>query len=209
VDDGDGSITYTGGWVNSPAIPLSSGLSPLLYGNTTHWSSTVGDSLQFKFEGSSVSVFGIATNISLGNITTTYTLDGVSNVRGLPQGTLDSLPMVNLFHADVQPGVHTLVVDVTEIEAPQALGIDFIAYNASFNSISSLSGGASAVHKSAPSLNTGSKAGIAIGVLAFVTLLASLFVVFRGRYTRNRNPKIRLSDSVESGTKKPFPHSMW
>lgn len=145
--------------------------------------------------GSSVSVFGIATNISLGNITTTYTLDGVSNVQGLPQGTLDSLPMVNLFHADVQPGAHTLVVHITEIEAPQALGIDFIAYNASFNSISSLSGGAPAVHNSSHSLNGGSKAGIAIGALAFVTLLASLFMVFRKRYTRNKNPKIRLSDS--------------
>ncbi|KAF8903157.1 hypothetical protein CPB84DRAFT_1845979 [Gymnopilus junonius] len=206
VDDGDDSVTYSSGWTGRPAALPSFASSPSLYENTTHWSSTIGDSLQFKFEGSSVSVLGIVTNISLGNITATYTLDGVSNVQGLPQGTLDSLPMVNLFHADVQPGVHTLVLNITEIQAHQALGVDFIAYNATSNSISSLSGG---IQQSADTLSTGSKAGIAIGVLAFVALLASLFGVLHKRYTRNRNPKFRLSDGVESGFKKPFPPTTW
>lgn len=209
VDDTDNSIIYSGSWKNSPAVPLAFDYSTSLYRNTTHWSSTVGDSLQFKFEGSSISVFGIASNISSGgNITATYTLDGVAQVQSLPQGTLDSLPMVNLFHADIQPGAHTLIINLTDIQAPRALGIDLIAYNASFNSISSQPT-ASSSSASGSGLKVGPKVGIALGVIAGVALLASLFVLLSRRYIRNRNPKFPLSDSLESGTKKSLPHSTW
>lgn len=212
VDDTDNSIVYSGSWKNSPVVPLSFTNSNSLYRNTTHWSSTIGDALRFQFEGSSISVFGIATNISSGgNITANYTLDGVSQVRGLPQGTLDSLPMVNLFHADVQPGVHTLIINITDIQAPRTLGIDFIAYNASFNSITSISKNASPsfASKSSGGLKVGSKVGIAVGVLACVALLASLFVVFSRRYPRNRNRKFPISDSLESGIEKSSPRFTW
>jgi len=209
VDDTDNSIIYSGNWKNSPAVPLSFDYSTTLYRNTTHWSSTVGDSLQFNFQGSSISVFGIATNISSGgNITATYTLDGVSQVHGLPQGTLDSLPMVNLFHADVQPGVHTLIINITDIQAPRALGIDLITYNASFNSISS-EPNALPSSASKSGLNVGSKVGIVLGMVAGIALLASLFVFLGRRYIRRRNPKFPLSDSLESGTKKSSPHFTW
>jgi len=209
VDDTDSSIIYSGSWKNSPAVPLSFDYSTSLYRNTTHWSSSVGDSLRFTFQGSSISVFGIATNISSGgNITATYTLDGVSQVQSLPPGTLDSLPMVNLFHADVQPGAHTLIINVTDIQAPRTLGIDLITYNASFSSISS-EPNVSPSSASKTSLNVGSKVGIALGVLAGVALLASFFVLLGRRYTRNRNPKFPLSDSLESGTKKSSPYSTW
>jgi len=210
VDDADDSIVYSGSWKTSPLIPLTFGHSNSLYDNTTHWSSTVGDSLKFQFEGSSISVFGIATNISSGgNITASYTLDGVSKVQGLPQGTLDSLPMVNLFHADVQPGIHTLIINITDIQAPRTLGIDLITYNASFNSISSSSTNAFSTSKSNDGLNAGSKAGIAVGALACAALLASLFLFFGRRYIRNRNPKFPISDSLESGTKRSLPYSTW
>jgi hypothetical protein len=213
VDDADDSIVYSGSWSNSPVIPLSFDYATSLYRNTTHWSSTVGDTMRFKFLGSSISVFGIARNISSGgNITATYTLDGVSKVQSLPEGTLDSLPMVNLFHADVQPGIHTLIMNITDIQAPRALGIDFIAYNASFSNISFLPISntlPSPANKSGGSLNAASKVGIAIGILAGVALLASLFVVLGRRYVRNRNPKFPLSDSLESGTQKSSPYDAW
>jgi hypothetical protein len=204
VDDTDASIIYSGSWKNSPSVPLSFDYSNSLHRDTTQWSSTVGDSLQFQFEGSSISVFGIATNISVGNITSNYTLDGVSKVQGLPQGTLDSLPMVNLFQADVQPGVHTLIINITHIQSPQTLGIDLITYNASFNSISSLS---TTARKSSDALNVGSKVGIAVGVLACVALIASVVVFSSRRYIRNRNTKFPEYHSLEYAAKKSLRYS--
>jgi hypothetical protein len=204
VDDTDESIVYSGGWKNSPSVPLSFDYSNSLHRDTTQWSSSVGDSLQFQFEGSSISVFGIATNISVGNIAANYTLDGVSKVQGLPQGALDSLPMVNLFHADVQPGVHTLIMNITHIQAPQTLGIDLITYNASFNSISSLS---TTGRKSSDALDAGSKVGITIGVLACVALVASLVIFLGRRYIRNRNTKFPEYHSLESAAKKSLRYS--
>ena len=52
VDDSDTAITYSGGWTTNPPHPLSFDYSTSLYKNTTHWSSTVGDTLEFKFTGS-------------------------------------------------------------------------------------------------------------------------------------------------------------
>ena len=51
VDDADDSIVYSGKWTDSPPIPLTSAALASMYDNTTHWTSTIGDSLQFKFEG--------------------------------------------------------------------------------------------------------------------------------------------------------------
>lgn len=213
IDDEDNSIVYSGSWSSNPPVPLSFDYATSLYRNTAHWSSSVGDSFQFKFQGSSFSVFGIARNISSGgNITVTYTLDGASNVQSLPQGTLDSLPMVTLFHADVQPGLHTLIMNITDIHASQALGIDLITYNSSMNSIPSIStsnASSSSARKSSGIPDAGSKAGVAVGVLAGLALLASLLVVLRRRYIRTRNPKFPLSDSLESGTKKSSLHPIW
>jgi len=211
VDDADDSIVYSGSWKDTPSVPLDFDHSNSLYHNTSHWASTVGDSLQFQFNGSSISVYGIATNISSGgNITANYTLDGVSKVQSLPQGTLDSLPMVNLFHADVQPGLHTLIINITDIQAPRTLGIDLITYNASFNSISSAPTTAStSANKPSGGLSVGSKVGFGVGAVTCAVLLASLLVVFGRRYMRNRNTNFPKSDSLESGTKKSSPHSTW
>jgi hypothetical protein len=204
VDDSDSSISFAGSWSNSPSTSLSFDYSTSLYMNTTHWSSKTGDSLQFQFEGTSISLFGIVTNMSGGgNITASYTLDGVSTSLAIPPGTLQSLPMVKLFHADVKPGIHNLAVDITNIQGSPSLGIDFITYNASFDSVS----GDDAIGSlNNNSLNLGSKVGIAVGVLMFFMILASLLIFAGRRYLRNKNPKFKLPDSLESqsfSTKQP------
>jgi hypothetical protein len=51
VDDADSSITYSGNWATSPPSPISFDYSTSLYRDTTHWSSSVGDTLQFQFTG--------------------------------------------------------------------------------------------------------------------------------------------------------------
>ncbi|PPQ74887.1 hypothetical protein CVT26_011448 [Gymnopilus dilepis] len=198
VDDTDNSMSFSGSW--STLLPALKTKSPSLYRATAHWSSTVGDSLQFTFMGSSVSVFGIAANISLGNITTSYNLDGVSSTSGLPQGTIDSAPFVELFRADTESGTHTLTVDITGIQPSQALGIDFITYKASFDSISSLSDPSSAQHHG--TLSTGSKIGITLGVLALTAILAGFLLLIRRRYRQPKNTKFRIYDSFETGDKK-------
>ncbi|KAF8878152.1 hypothetical protein CPB84DRAFT_1688421 [Gymnopilus junonius] len=192
VDDSDSSISFSGSW--SPVSPIS--VVPPLYRGTAHWSSVIGDSLQFEFEGSSISIFGTAVNVSEGAITTMYTLDGVPTISGLPRGTIGSTSFVQLFHADVKSGSHALIVNITGIQLTQALGIDLIAYNASFNSISSLPSLSGSKPKS--SLNTGSKIGITFGVLAFAAIVAALLLFLRRKYTRPKNLDSDFTIAVSS-----------
>ncbi|KAJ3509996.1 hypothetical protein NLJ89_g4918 [Agrocybe chaxingu] len=213
IDDTDGSISYAGSWTTDAPVPLNFDYSTSLYKSTAHWSSRVGDSFHFQFRGSSISVLGIAANISGGgNITATYTLDGVSNTHGLPTATLDSLPMVHLFHADVQPGEHTLIVNITSIQAPRSLGIDLITYNASFPNIASVGGTASVAATSGAGSKTpswGPKVGIAIGVVAGVSLVLAILIIFwqRNRLRKDVEGKtleVTLNDSKHKRDSKPY-----
>lgn len=140
--------------------------------------------------GTSISVFGILANTSSGgNISATYTVDGISKTLGIPKGTLDMLPMVQLFHSDLQAGSHTLVVNVTDIAAPRALGIDFITYNASFDSLSSsLPAGASNQKK------LGLRVGAAIGAISCVLLLCALVAYLWRRRQLKQRRGVKLSD---------------
>jgi hypothetical protein len=198
VDDADSSITYSGNWASSPPSPISFDYSTSLYRDTTHWSSSVGDNLHFQFTGSSVSVFGIATGIaSGGNITASYTLDGDSKALSIPQGTLDSLPMVELFHADVHLGLHTLSINITSIQSPRALGIDFIAYNASFNNITPDPTAAAAANPGAPhKSDVRAKVGAVFGALAGVAMLVGLSVLLWRKYAVRRNRSQKLPDAA-------------
>lgn len=51
VDDSDSSVHYSGAWSTKLASPISFDYSTSLYGETTHWSSKIGDTLEFAFEG--------------------------------------------------------------------------------------------------------------------------------------------------------------
>lgn len=220
VDDSDTSIVYSGNWSTTPPSSVVVDASSPLYGNTAHWSSNIGNSLEFQFTGrlllqrndiilqlieikigSSISVYGILANLSTNeNITAAYIIDGISKVQSIPQGTLNSLPMVELFHADVQPGDHTLFVNITEIQITQAIGIDFVAYNASFDTIApaSTASSTSSALGSSRSLRVGAKVGISVGVLAAIMLATLCMVLWRRRSLRNpKNPKFRLPDDCK------------
>ncbi|KAF9046568.1 hypothetical protein BJ165DRAFT_1585235 [Panaeolus papilionaceus] len=132
ADDTDASIFYSGTWSEQSLLRVPFDYSTSFYNNSTHWSRSIGDNIRFEFEGTSISIYGIVANISSGaNITAEYAIDGVSKMYNLPQDTLDSLPMLELFHAEVDAGTHTFMMNITSIQATQALGIDFIAYNSS------------------------------------------------------------------------------
>jgi len=128
-------------------------------------------------------VLGIASNISAGgNISANYTLDGVSKIQSIPKGTLDSVPMLNLFQADVQPGSHTLIINITDIAAPRALGIDLFTYNASFDSIPSVSStSSSSASKDVGSFGLRSKIGIILGIFSVIALVCGAVMMIIGR----------------------------
>lgn len=54
VDDADPAFIYSGKWTTTPLNPITFDYSTSLYRNTTHWSSTIGDTLQFNFIGASL-----------------------------------------------------------------------------------------------------------------------------------------------------------
>lgn len=53
VDDTDPSISYAGNWGTFLPFNATANLFPPLYRGSAHWSSTIGDSLHFQFEGTS------------------------------------------------------------------------------------------------------------------------------------------------------------
>jgi len=190
VDDRDTLIKYTGNWATEPSTPLALDYASSLHRDTAHWSSSVGDTVEFEFAGNSVAVYGLASNLASGNITATYTVDGDTKTRTVPEGTYDSVPMAQFFHADLAPGVHTLIVNVTEIAPAQRFALDFIAYNATDDSIVKLPGfeaqgssnaaaGPDGAAGSSP--NLGAILGGLFGALAVVAALGVAFFVWRRR----------------------------
>ncbi|KAF8888441.1 hypothetical protein CPB84DRAFT_1786068 [Gymnopilus junonius] len=183
LPDGEHTITYSLPQIISP------------FHLWTTWRSTVGDSLQFEFEGSSISVYGIAVNISEGSIIANYAIDnGASTPSGLPPVYHRFHPFVQLFHADLEPGTHTLALNVTQIQSNQALGVDLFTYNASFSDVSS----SSSISSSKPKLNAGSKAGITVGVLAFAAIVAFLLLSYAGVEAGDRKSSFPLQTGKQT-----------
>ena len=92
--------------------------------------------------------------------------------------------MAELFHADVQPGNHTLIFNITDIQGERALAIDFIAYNASFNSLAPPPPGsadASVVPDWAP------KVGISLAAIAGFAFLLTIGLIFWQRFRKDRH----------------------
>lgn len=218
VDDTDSSLIYTGKWVDHPPNPLLLDFSTGLFRNTSHWSSTVGDTIQFRFSGitallafsslpvltfwcagTSVSIVGVVTNVSAGgNISATYTIDSDTPVlRSIPKGTLEGMPMTELFRADVEAGTHTIFVNVTQVPPPMALGIDFISYNASFENLASMPDYKPSSDTSSPGppqpnkLPAGVIAGGIVGGVALIVVVALCAFIWK-RYLLRR-PKTSWS----------------
>jgi len=100
--------------------------------------------------------------------------------------------MVELFHADMQPGDHTLIVNVTNIGGPQALGIDLITYNASFPTLASLTGTSTpGPVRTEGHVNVGAKVGITIGIVATLLLTFAIGFMYWRRERRNKNKGLK------------------
>jgi hypothetical protein len=183
VDDNDKSITFRGSWSQSSQYPPSFDYASRLYQSTSHWTSKVGDTMEFKFEGSSVAVFGMVAynQTALRNFTADFIVDGVSQSRTISNKSLSYLPMVEFFRADLQDGNHTLLFNLTDIQGDRALGIDLITYNASFNHITPPPRGSSGVPSWAPKL------GIALASIAGFAFLLTVGIIFWQRFRKDRH----------------------
>jgi len=184
VDDNDKSITFRGNWSDASPYPPSPSFdyTSRLYQNTAHWTSNVGDTMEFKFEGSSVAVYGMVAynTTALRNITADFIVDGLTQTRTISNKTLPYLPMVELFRADLQDGNHTLLFNLSDIQEERALGIDFVAYNASFNYLTPPAR-SSGVPEWAPKL------GIAFASIAGFAFLLTIGIIFWQRFRKDRH----------------------
>ncbi|KAL0579129.1 hypothetical protein V5O48_002861 [Marasmius crinis-equi] len=188
VDDTDSEIQYSGNWRTEPVSPSAMKFdytsSPYL--NTTHWSNTVGDSVTYSFEGTSVAVYGVipASNTLFPNrnVTATYAIDGQEPTTlsfASESGLGRPIAMSQLFLSqDLLEGKHTLVLKVTDLPdlSTSGLGLDFITYNASFNDLSSAGKG--------PTVSSGALSGghgtliwqpVLGALLGFIALLLGVF----------------------------------
>jgi hypothetical protein len=183
VDDTDKSISFRGSWSQSSQYPPSTPVDYVarLYQNTAHWTSTIGDTMEFSFEGNSLAIYGMVaySAIALRNITTDFIIDGVAQTRTtISNKTSPYLPMVELFRADLGDGNHTLLFNLSDIDGDRALGIDFVTYNATFNYLTPAS-------NSSPSWAL--KLGIALASIAGFALLLTLGIIFWQRFRKDRH----------------------
>lgn len=184
VDDTDQSIAFRGKWSQSSPYSPAVDYTSRLYKSTSRWTSNVGDTMEFKFEGNSVAVFGMVAynSMALRNITADFTVDGVSQTWTISNKTLPYLPMVELFRADVQDGNHTLLFNLTDIQGERALGIDFVTYNATFDYLTPASHGQSSrVPAWAPKL------GIALASIAGFAFILTVGIIFWQRFRKDRH----------------------
>ncbi|KAF8073691.1 hypothetical protein FPV67DRAFT_761104 [Lyophyllum atratum] len=192
VDNVDTSITYNGAWTTEAIPPIILDSYTTSYHNITHWSTTVGDTFQFQFTGSSLTIFGTFINISFGQtFLATYTVDDVPITEAMPMGTLDGMPMTQLFSTEVTGGNHTVLVNITQISPPLSVGFDFLTYDASFASLESMPGYA-APSSSSHRISAAAIAGGVIGVISFIGAMLLLIVLLRKRYRKMKQKDGRM-----------------
>ncbi|KIM46780.1 hypothetical protein M413DRAFT_422146 [Hebeloma cylindrosporum] len=163
VDDDNSAIQYSGTW-SSNTSPFNAGTLPdgFPVGNSTHRSTTLGDTITFRFTGesifgiksdrlsykigTSVSVYGIFSWVQVGSLTATYTLDGTtvpqtySVTTRSPQFMEDYGEASNyiLFSSEtLAAGDHTLVINITQC-INQTFILDYITYAPSFSALASM-----------------------------------------------------------------------
>ncbi|KAJ6543581.1 hypothetical protein DFH09DRAFT_37784 [Mycena vulgaris] len=194
VDDDDPELIYAGKWAtNTNFFTVGHGFpSGLPFQNSTHQSSTVGDSLAFQFAGTSVEVHGVFQWNVTGSIAASFSVDGKPSGLSFVSSTeasFDDQPNFEFFKATgLQPGNHTLVVNVTNVVGAQSLMLDYILYQPSFDTLASkpnfsaASSPASASHS--PQSNVKAIAGGVVGGLVLVLLGVAFLLWNRSRRRR-------------------------
>ncbi|KAF8194205.1 hypothetical protein BJ912DRAFT_924282 [Pholiota molesta] len=143
VDNNDPSLQYSGSWAESQdgfdAGTLPDGLP---VGNTTQRTTSIGDTMTFRFSGTSISIYGIFSWTNIGSISATYTIDGVPSSLSYPvtssspehvSADKEASNFVFFDQEGLSAGPHMLVLNVTDIRN-QIFILDYIVYTPSFSS---------------------------------------------------------------------------
>ncbi|KAK0464539.1 uncharacterized protein EV420DRAFT_1516866 [Desarmillaria tabescens] len=196
VDDYDPDIAFSGNWSNVAIYPTEFDYSTGPYKDTAHWSNTAGDSFSFRFYGSSVAVYGIISNSTDtgSSAVLSYSVDAeqATTSVSLASGTNQPVPMAQLFSVDVPDGLHTLVVNVTFVLNLRQIGIDFVTYNASFESIDSIpfvSDSPVSATSSSKATKVGAIVGGVVGGIAFVAVFALFLYILKNRVHQRRRTR--------------------
>lgn len=150
VDNEDPAIRYSGTWTRTPDefIPghIPAGLP---FRNSTHRSTTAGNTITFKFSGTSLAVYGVFSWANLGILGATYTIDGGVSVAGSYPVTTSSPQYIDGVGAisnflfvtfdNLSTGEHTLVIRLLQCEN-KAFAFDYITYTPSFANLASMPG---------------------------------------------------------------------
>jgi len=204
------------------------------YGNVTHRSSNPGDSFTFRFSGkqtffdrsiltwflgTSIAIYGIFSWHSLGSLTSTYSIDGLSFSSSISVNTSSSYYLdayrevanhLYFSQGSLVPGPHTLVVNITEA-INHTFVLDYITYEPAFDTLSSMpslslgitSSTTTPTSSSRPSVSTGAIVGGIVGGLAF-GLLVTILVLLILRRRRAREQDHTYPDAaLDSGVNDP------
>ncbi|KAF9474030.1 hypothetical protein BDN70DRAFT_345730 [Pholiota conissans] len=147
VDNNDPAIQYSGSWAESAdgfnAGTLPDG-SPI--GGSTQRTNAVGDTMTFRFTGTSISVYGIFSWANIGSISMTCTLDGVDATEFYPvtanspqhvRGDLEASNFLFFNKDNLSAGAHTFVLKITGIEN-QIFALDYLVYSPSFSTFANM-----------------------------------------------------------------------
>jgi len=222
VDNESSSISYSGHWTRNTSELISGSLSKgYPYGNSTHRSSTPGDTFTFRFAGAlvefprnfdeeslifvagtSVSVYGVFLWSNVGVLAATYTLDGatISQIHNITSAFVNQ-EEPNFLHYSMNnllPGNHTLIGNITTAEN-QTFILDYITYNPSLEITSTSTSGSINPSTQPSQVQTPSSSTPqsvrTVAILGGVTgVLAILLLAILGRWLFLRGRNVKQSD---------------
>ncbi|KAK7028928.1 hypothetical protein VNI00_014765 [Paramarasmius palmivorus] len=201
VDDANEEMWYTGQWkVEANATYLCNTSNPIpalpyyfyAANRTVHSSNTSGDSFEFRFSGTSISVYGL--HAPSGDYAVDFIVDGSIRRANYPHdhdpqdGWMTNYKFYE--NTTLSPGNHTLVVNVTDVRNSSFL-LDYITYTPSFSFIQEKpifirgSADSQASQTRSLGLHIGAIVGIVIGSV-FIIITIGLFYLSRRKRSTSR-----------------------
>ncbi|KIK66661.1 hypothetical protein GYMLUDRAFT_55376 [Collybiopsis luxurians FD-317 M1] len=140
VDDINPEIIWNGHWTNQSDFTTTDGFVQRPNGNGTHSSSTVGDSFEFQFAGTSIIVAGVISLSNGDSFTASFALDN-SNPTVISfqiSSVLDPHEFNFIYFNDssLSAGNHTLTVNLTQVAGNAAFVVDYLMYEPTFDFLS-------------------------------------------------------------------------
>ncbi|TFK19548.1 hypothetical protein FA15DRAFT_601289, partial [Coprinopsis marcescibilis] len=159
-DDTPSEIYYFGEWYNRRIGFEIAGSLGFRYNfpfqNGTHDTTSVGSGFRFRFSGTSLRIYGFTRMETGGSFDLTYTLDNddpKTRSHSIPPVSDVYRTMLNPENADMlldwfpnwllaeyhslDPGEHTITVNLTRLDGPQTFSFDYLTYTPSFPSLAS------------------------------------------------------------------------